>query len=252
MSIEQLVKRMNEELAPLEAAGDARRWFLATYVRSTRAFAEEIERGGFNDPEWVSEWDLAFADLYLDALAADRAGGTPSAPWTIAFRTATQQPHLPPLRHLLLAMNAHINFDLPQALLAVISPADFDDVELLQQRARDHAHADEVLLSRVSAEDTELLAAGPRSLLDRLLQPLNRAGTKRFLVESRRKVWSNARLLDAARRVGEARYAARLAELEALSAAKLEELTAPGQVLLRLAVKGFGVSLPAKPSSRAW
>jgi len=45
----------------------------------------------------------------------------------------------------------------------------------------------------------------------------------------------------------DARYTARLAELEALSAAKLEELTAPGQVLLRLAVKGFGVRLPDEP-----
>jgi hypothetical protein len=35
-----------------------------------------------------------------------------------------------------------------------------------------------------------------------------------------------------------------LAELEVLSAAKIADLLAPGQVLLRLAVSGFGVSLP--------
>jgi hypothetical protein len=252
MSIEQLVKRMSEDLAPLEAAGDARRWFHATYLRTTLAIAEEIERGGFANAEWVTDWDIAFADLYLDALAADRSGGTPPAPWAIAFRTVDQQPDLPPLRHVLLGMNAHINYDLPQALLAVISSADFDDAALLASRARDHAHVDEVLLSRVSTEDDELIKAGPRSLLDRLLQPFNRVGTKRFLVESRRKVWANTRLLDAARRVSHARYAARLAELEALSAAKLEELTAPGQVLLRLAVKGFGVRLPERPSASGW
>jgi hypothetical protein len=39
-------------------------------------------------------------------------------------------------------------------------------------------------------------------------------------------------------------YAARLAELEVLSAARIADLLAPGQVLLRLAVAGFGVSLP--------
>ena len=39
-------------------------------------------------------------------------------------------------------------------------------------------------------------------------------------------------------------YATRLAELEVLSAAKIADLLAPGQVLLRLAVAGFGVSLP--------
>jgi hypothetical protein len=33
-------------------------------------------------------------------------------------------------------------------------------------------------------------------------------------------------------------------ELEVLSAAKIADLTAPGQVLLRLAAIGFGVTLP--------
>ncbi len=36
----------------------------------------------------------------------------------------------------------------------------------------------------------------------------------------------------------------RLAELEVLSAARVADLLAPGQVLLRLAVAGFGVTLP--------
>ena len=36
----------------------------------------------------------------------------------------------------------------------------------------------------------------------------------------------------------------RLAELEVLSAAKITDLLAPGQVLVRLAVAGVGVSLP--------
>jgi hypothetical protein len=39
-------------------------------------------------------------------------------------------------------------------------------------------------------------------------------------------------------------FAVRLAELEVLSAARINELLAPGQVLLRLAVSGFGIRLP--------
>ena len=45
-------------------------------------------------------------------------------------------------------------------------------------------------------------------------------------------------------------YATRLGELEVLSAARIADLLAPGQVLLRLAVAGFGVSLPP-PATRA-
>ena len=69
-------------------------------------------------------------------------------------------------------------------------------------------------------------------------------GIRRFLLESRAKVWANARLLDAARRAGPQAYADRLADLERLAAARVADLMAPGQVVLTLAVKGFGVRLP--------
>jgi hypothetical protein len=80
------------------------------------------------------------------------------------------------------------------------------------------------------------------TLLDRLIRPLNRTATGRFLTESRDKVWRNARELDRARRSG--RYDDRLADLERLCAARVRDLAAPGQVLLRLARRGFGVLLP--------
>src|SRR6185312_6719091 len=50
-------------LEPLEASGDKRRYFHATYQRTTVAVAEELKRGGFADPDWVERWDVAFADL---------------------------------------------------------------------------------------------------------------------------------------------------------------------------------------------
>jgi Family of unknown function (DUF5995) len=151
---------------------------------------------------------------------------------------------MPPVRHVLYGMNAHINYDLPQALLRVIDQAGFDDEDLLDRRLADHGHLDRVLLSRIDAEDAELAAASRRTLLDRLIAPANRAATGRFLTESRAKVWRNARALDRARRAGDAAYAAALAELERLCAARVRDLAAPGQVLLRLARRGFGVLLP--------
>jgi hypothetical protein len=240
-----LVHRMEGLLEPLEARGDPARFFLATYLRTTRAVAEELERGGFRDPAWVERWDVAFAGLYLDAVEDAEAGRRPPEPWAVAFAAGAGADGLPPLRHVLLGMNAHINYDLAQSLLAVIPSRDFDDPELLADRHADHEHIDQVLVARVGAEDTELEAlSGPRSGLDRLLQPLNRLATKRFLRESRAKVWANARLLDAARRAGPHAYADRLTDLEHLAAARVADLMAPGQVVLKLAVKGFGVRLP--------
>jgi hypothetical protein len=168
-----LVHRMEGLLEPLEARGDPARFFLATYLRTTRAVAEELERGGFRDPAWVERWDVAFADLYLDAVEDAEAGRRPPEPWAVAFAAGAGADGLPPLRHVLLGMNAHINYDLAQSLLAVIPSRDFDDPELLADR-----HAD------------------------------------------------------------------RLADLERLAAARVASLMAPGQVVLKLAVNGFGVRLP--------
>ena len=241
--IDELIARMSAVGEPLASAGDKRRYFHATYQRTTVAVAGELRRGTFLDGDWVERWDIVFADLYLDALEADLAGRAPSRPWAIAFAAPAA---LPPLRHVLLGMNAHVNYDLPQALVAVISDEQFVDAALLARREADHRAIDDVLAARVAAEDEELArVSGPPPLLDRLLRPLNRLGTQRFLREAREKVWANAAALSRARGPGPDAYAAALAQLEELSAAKVAALQAPGQVLLKLAATGFGVRLPA-------
>ncbi len=244
--IDELVERMDGLLAGLEARQDPAWYFLATYRRTTVAVKEELERGGFADREWVERWDILFADLYLRALEAREAGRTPPGPWEEAFG-ASQGVRLPPLRHVLLGMNAHVNYDLPQALLGSITDDDFADEALVARRAADHAHVDRVLVARVGPEDVELAKVeqpGDRTTLDRLMTPFNRSGTKRFLREARAKTWHNARLLSQARRQGPDELAVRLRQLEDLSRRRVADLKAPGQVLVKLAVKGFGVQLP--------
>jgi hypothetical protein len=246
--IADVVQRMQRRLDALPPEVARRRLFLGTYVRTTQAVGAAIDRAGFEDPYWVDAWDVAFAEFYLAAHDSDLADEPVARPWRLAFDAPAE---LPPLRHVLLGINAHVNYDLPQALLAVISDDDFADPVLLDRRRRDHERIDGVLASRVAAEDDQLSASGTsgaRNLLDRVLTPLNRLSSRRFLREARQKVWHNTAELQNARAVGPEAYAVRLAELELLSAAKIADLLQPGQVLLRLAVAGFGVTLP--PPSR--
>ncbi len=237
-----LVGRMEGLLAGLEAARDPGRFFLGTYLRTTRAVGVALDRGAFEDPDWVAAWDVDFAELYLDALEAHRKDAdSVAAPWRLAFGA---RPGLPPEAHVLLGMNAHINFDLPQSLIRMIPPEDFTSPELLDLRRRDHERIDEVLASRVGEEDIALQrAGGRRTRLDRVLAPANRQASRLFLRESRRKVWVNTGALHAARLHGPGPYADRLADLEAAGAARVRDLLRPGPVLLRLAVRGFGVTL---------
>jgi hypothetical protein len=238
--VDAVVSTMQERLDGLAPDQEYLREFLGTYRRTTLAVGKAVDGGLFEDPGWVERWDVVFAELYLTALDAHLSGAKPSRPWRLAFDAP---PDLPALRHVLLGINAHVNYDLPQALLAVISDDDFADGPLMASRRRDHERIDGVLASRVAAEDAELAVHG-RSLTDRVLQPLNRLSSRRFLRESRMKVWHNTVALQAARQDGSLAYADRLAELEVLSAARIADLLAPGQVLLRLAVAGFGVTLP--------
>jgi hypothetical protein len=250
--IAAVVGVMQQRMNSLPAGLGHQQVFLSTYQRTTQAVGAAVDGSYFEDPGWVERWDVAFANLYLRALDAElsRTGHSDSEvsdagrvprPWRLAFAAS---PDLPPLRHVLLGINAHVNYDLPQALLAVISDDDFSDRMLMDSRRRDHERIDRVLASRVAAEDDELTATGGATLLDRLLTPLNRLGSKRFLREARQKVWHNTLELRESRVAGPAEYAVRLAELELLSAAKIADLLQPGQVLLRLAIAGFGVTLP--------
>ena len=246
--VRAVLERMRPVLDRLEKVGDPRRTFLATYARTTAAVGEAIGAARFEDPDWVDRWDVAFAQLYLDALAAHEADPAAAPrPWRAALGA---DPALSPLQFVLLGMNAHINYDLPQALLAVIGDDEFADPALMARRRRDHERIDTVLASRVAGEDALLRDAERargqrgRSLIDRALTPLNRRATGRFLAESRRKVWLNTTVLQAARARGPQSYRATLAELELLSAAKIHDLLAPGQVLVKLAAGGFGVLLP--------
>ncbi len=238
-----LVARMADLLRRLEDDGDPARFFLSTYLRTTRAVGTALADGAFEDPAWVAHWDVDFADLYLRAVENHRR--TPAAvaePWRLALGA---DPSLRPEAHVLLGMNAHINFDLPQSLVRMMGPPDFADPGVLALRRRDHERIDAVLAGRVAEEDVALQGAGGRrTTLDRVLAPANRTAGRLFLRESRRTVWANAAELHAARLRGSDAYAARLADLEQASAARVRDLLRPGPVLLRLAVRGFGVPLP--------
>lgn len=139
------------------------------------------------------------------------------------------------------------DYDLPLALLASITDEEFQDPVIVDRRARDHARIDAILASRVDAEDHELEKVerpGDRTLLDRCLTPFNQSATKRFMKEARRKVWRNAVVLSGARRDGPKALATRLDQLEEVASRRVAELRVPGQVLIRLAVRGFGARLP--------
>src|SRR5262249_31209133 len=123
MGIDDVIERMAVLAEELRRDGDSRLAFHATYLRTTPAVAQALRAGPSEHTDWVARWAAPLPHLSLDPLDAARRAARVPEPWAVAFGTAAAKPHLPAVRHVLLGMNAHINYDLPQALLAVISDA---------------------------------------------------------------------------------------------------------------------------------
>lgn len=95
-------------------ASDASGHFPAMYAHVTIAMQQRVESGDFADPARTAAFTHNFADLYLTA-AGDRTGAARC--WRASWDVAHDQ-RLLIAQHLILGINAHVNYDLPQAVVA--------------------------------------------------------------------------------------------------------------------------------------
>lgn len=86
-------------------------YFAALYYKVTLKVKEGVEDGQFEDGERLAELDVLFANRYLYAYQEWRNSKPVSQSWQIAFDATGHSKYLV-LQHLLLGMNAHINYDL--------------------------------------------------------------------------------------------------------------------------------------------
>jgi hypothetical protein len=121
------VQGVIEELEAIEAAiagrgtpMDGVACFNRLYLEVTRAVDAAARAGRFADPEFVCRLDVDFADLYFAAITADREGTAVPGAWRPLFKKRTDA-SVEPLQFALAGMNAHINHDLPLALVATWS-----------------------------------------------------------------------------------------------------------------------------------
>ena len=96
-------------------ASDASGYFPAMYAHVTAAMHQRVVSGDFADPLRTAAFTRTFADLYLTA-AGDRAGAARC--WRASWDVADDQ-RLLIAQHLILGINAHVNYDLPQAVVAI-------------------------------------------------------------------------------------------------------------------------------------
>jgi hypothetical protein len=110
-SIDEVIVRLDETIARSRRERSRLGFFAALYRNVTLKVKEGIRDSFFDDGPRMERLDVTFASRYLDALEAHRRGEPASACWQVSFEAADAwRPII--LQHLLLGMNAHINYDL--------------------------------------------------------------------------------------------------------------------------------------------
>lgn len=110
-NIDEVLAQLDEIIARARLERSRLGFFAVLYRNVTLKVKEGINAGFFEDGPRMERLDVAFANRYIAALESYRSGQQPTQCWLVSFEAA---PAWPPiiLQHLLLGMNAHINFDL--------------------------------------------------------------------------------------------------------------------------------------------
>jgi len=116
-SIAEVVTMLSDIDAQLSDA-DGLKWFNRLYLEVTLAVQRgESDSSAFVDRRFLAELDVVFANLYFEAVASDQAQpGTAPPAWRPLF-LARGRPGLTRIQCALAGMNAHINRDLPEAIV---------------------------------------------------------------------------------------------------------------------------------------
>ena len=185
--------------------------FNQLYLRITTSVLERLYEGRFADPAFLSRLDVEFAARYFEALRHWSAGNA-ACPrvWSVLFchcgdaelprrlrRTAHRTPEDGPLPSAAAGINAHINFDLPFALVTTFDHLGTDPVDDGDQ------HHDYLQINEIFAEAIPELRRGDlekwQLLIDTMNGDLDDWWQGEVVDYTRNVAWRNAQKLWACR-----------------------------------------------------
>jgi hypothetical protein len=200
------VTHVAEAIAQLRAiedalpASDGVACFARLYRQVTEGVNQALGTSTFSDPTYLARLDVIFVNLFLSALDAwQRDPATAPSAWRPLFAARSQR-GIAPIQFALAGMNAHINRDLPVAL---VSACEALEIEL---RSGSPEHADflriNTLLAAVEAKLKAGYLTGWAGVLDRIVHRFHR-------LDDVVAMWDIGRARDAAWTNGEALWALR-------------------------------------------
>ena len=192
----QSISDVAEGLAALErqfeAMRDRRSLFVTTYIATTRTIGQWIDRGIFQDGGATTRYVVAFANAYRRALSDYTTGERARVPvaWQQAF-DACDRADRSVFQCLMLGINAHMNRDLPHAVIA--AEVDVNSADCY----RDYERIDDVLQLNMPLVRRRIADAygAEMPLVQRWFGGFGDARVMRGFRRARKNSWALAQLL---------------------------------------------------------
>jgi hypothetical protein len=182
-----------EDLDAVLPANDGVKWFNLLYLLVTKAISQGPPGGGWADAEWLNRLDVVFAQLYFDALERwHTAPSTAPRAWQALFEVR-YRPDVERVQFALAGMNAHINRDLPIAVVQTCTA-----LQIVPDRSsRQYADFEAVngILSQVEPQALQYLATGILGVVAEDLGKLGHVLSMWSIRTARDTAWTNAEIL---------------------------------------------------------
>lgn len=173
---------------------DDRAIFLHCYYRMTDNMLVAIEEGRFHDAQWVSQLLHRFAEYYFDALTCYDCGDPTPAIWKYTHQRA-REGRLHTLQHLLLGINAHINYDLVLTLHEILAPEwPHLSAAAKKERYEDHCLVNTIIAETIDEVQDEVIERYSPGMdwVDKLLGRLDEKLIALLITRWRNRVWDQA------------------------------------------------------------
>jgi hypothetical protein len=191
------VVKILENIQDLCIDGDGLKWFNGLYLQVTQAVEARCQLSGtasgrLSDPAWIAALDVRFAGFYLNAVKSALTEASTPGCWQALF-AVRNVPTIARIQFAFAGMNAHINHDLPQAVLGICQ-ATREAPKHGTEHYNDYTAIDTTLDSLVN-EAKQALHVG---LLGDALPPVGRLEDTLAAWDvsaAREAAWNNAELL---------------------------------------------------------
>jgi hypothetical protein len=127
ITIDEVLQHLDVIIATSSADNDPLGYFAYIYRRTTAEIKKAIIENKFDDGPRMEKFDVHFANKYLDAFREYHSGQPICSPWAKAFDIKNEK--LTILQHIILGMNAHINYDLGMAAAEFMAGKQIEDMK---------------------------------------------------------------------------------------------------------------------------